>query len=210
VHPFNTFLHHPTLNTSPAVARLPRSADDGWTRLDLTWPLLHPETAHTAEQHHGLPHGSLMAVACGEAWWQDSTPHLPPGRRWDDGRDDPLWQWPPPLRWPPPRPGEAGWDDQALTFSLSTDWKDAVGQQTCGVGLAAVAHDLPDVLLLQAIPLPPWIRRRHVTLALRRMDAVAARLDELQAPVQIRCEGYRALQQGLLDFLQAARARCVA
>lgn len=210
----STAFHHPGLNTCPgtfdlAPAQQHTLGTADWLRLDLPQPLLHPHTAACAERKLSLPEGSLIAVATGEAWWRDGAPHLPPGRRWDDRRADPLWQWPPPLQWPPPRPTDPRWAEQAITFSLTpeerTAWKPDAYERSGAKGLEALRADCPWLPLLHTLPVPG---RSGLALRvlIRRRDELA-RMCALGAPGSIVREGHRTLQRALVDFMHLARAR---
>ena len=170
-------------------------------------PLLHPHTARLAENHLGLPRGALLALARGEAWWQRDHPTLPPGRSFSDGLQAPLWQWPPPLVWPPPRPNTPAWRTQAITLNLTTTqrsgWQHGALSQTGAAGLQALQRCHPWVPLLDTLPLPSPSPRAHNMV--QRRDELA-RLIALDAPASVLRPAHRNLQLAVEAVIAEAGA----
>lgn len=193
--------------TSPALNHCTKLQLSGsW--LPLPQPLLHPATARSIADQHGFPLGSLLAIARGEAWWQGG-PCLPPGRRWDDGRTDALWDWPPRLRWPPPTPGDPGWSEQRLTFSIYTAedmaWREDARGGFGSAGLARVQAAHPDVALITQVMLP-GAGSVAIGAFIDRRDELS-RLLALGAPESIVQVAHRGLQCAFEDLLRSRRAR---
>jgi hypothetical protein len=157
--------------------------------LTLPLPLLHPCEAQRMEVQHSLPQGALLAVARGEAWWCNG-PHLPLGQSWKHGAFPPLWLCPPLLTWPPPARDSPQWhaeqrslsgEDRLLPMEVFT--------MTGGQGLLAMQRSMPDLHLLQSLPL------QHGALQpLKRHVQVWTRLVSLHAPASLLWQAHRGAQ----------------
>ncbi|MEL6341989.1 MAG: hypothetical protein AAFV53_02575 [Myxococcota bacterium] len=158
----------------------------------LPLPLIHPD----ADPHH-------RAVARGEAWVDpDGLIRLPPGRQWGDNQNVPLWQWPPRLTWPPPRPNTPEWYSQQITLAMPPN------QRTAWQPFALKRTGPAGILLL---PRSSRIVQLDAELATALGGSVdrLARLIELGAPTSLIRAEVRDLQR-TLESTVVGRSQAVA